>query len=99
VRVQILNGNGAPGIGEQVASELVGEGFRVVLSGNADRLDYAETLIVIYESTPEAQESAERVRDLLGVGEVQVSVQPQGIVDLTIVVGKDFIDATDSESD
>ena len=99
VRVQILNGNGAPGIGEQVASELVGEGFRVVLSGNADRLDYADTRIVIYESTPEAQESAQRVRDLLGVGEVQVSVQPQGIVDLTIVVGEDFIGATDSESD
>ena len=99
VRVQILNGNGTPGIGEQVASKLVGEGFRVVLSGNADSLDYAETRIVIYESTPEAQESAERVRDLLSVGEVQVSVQPQGIVDLTIVVGKDFIDATDSESD
>jgi hypothetical protein len=70
-----------------------------VLSGNADRLDYADTRIVIYESTPEAQESAGRVRDLLGVGEVQVSLQPQGIVDLTIVVGEDFIDATDSESD
>jgi hypothetical protein len=99
VRVQILNGNGSPGIGEQVATKLVGEGFRVVLSGNADRLDYADTRIVIYESTPEAQESAGRVRDLLGVGEVQVSLQPQGIVDLTIVVGEDFIDATDSESD
>lgn len=98
VRVQILNGNGVPGIGEQVAGKLVGEGFRVVLSGNAERLDYADTRIVIYESTLEAQASGERVRDLLGVGEVQVSTQAQGIVDLTIVVGRDFIDATDSDS-
>jgi hypothetical protein len=98
VRVQILNGNGVPGIGEKVANKLVGEGFRVVLSGNAARLDYADTRILVYESTPEAQASGERVRELLGVGEVQVSAQPQGIVDLTIVVGKDFIDATDSDN-
>lgn len=98
VRVQILNGNGVPGIGEEVAGKLVGEGFRVVLSGNAERLDYEDTRIVIYESTPEAEASGERVRELLGVGEVQVSVQQQGIVDLTIVVGRDFIDATDSDS-
>jgi hypothetical protein len=98
VRVQILNGNGVPGIGDQVANKLVGEGFRVVLSGNAERLDYADTLILVYESTLEAQASGERVRELLGVGEVQVSGQPQGIVDLTIVVGRDFIDATDSDN-
>ncbi|MDQ3771182.1 MAG: LCP family protein, partial [Actinomycetota bacterium] len=99
VRVQILNGNGQPGIGEEVAGKLVGEGFRIVLSGNADRLDYEETRIVVYESTPEAEAQAERARDLLGVGEVQVSVQQQGIVDLTIVVGKDFIDATEADND
>ncbi len=99
VRVQILNGNGQPGVGQAVAESLVGEGFRVVLSGNANHLDYEETRIVTYESTPEAQASAERARDLLGVGKLQVSVQQQGIVDLTIVVGKDFIDATGADSD
>lgn len=99
VRVQILNGNGQPGIGEEVAGKLVGEGFRIVLSGNADRLDYEETRIVVYDSTPEAEAQAERAQDLLGVGEVQVSVQQQGIVDLTIVVGKDFIDATEADND
>ena len=99
VRVQILNGNGQPGIGEEVAGKLVGEGFRIVLSGNADRLDYEETRIVVYESTSEAEAQAERAQDLLGVGEVQVSVLQQGIVDLTIVVGKDFIDATEADND
>ena len=93
-RVQILNGNGVPGIGDDVAQKLVGEGFRVILSGNARSLDYEETLIIAYERTGEALALAERAKELLGVGEVQVSGQEQGIVDLTIVVGKDFLGRT-----
>jgi hypothetical protein len=90
-RVQILNGNGEPGIGKEVAELLVGKGFRVILSGNARRLDYQKTLIVTYDSSDEGLALAERAQRLLGVGEVQISVQQQGIVDLTIVVGKDFL--------
>lgn len=91
VRVQILNGNGSPGIGQYVAERLGGEGFRVILSGNAPRLNYRETLVIAYERSSKALGLAERTRDLIGVGEVQVSRQRQGIVDLTIVVGKDFL--------
>ncbi len=93
VRVQILNGNGVPGIGAEVAERLIGEGFRVILSGNARRFDYETTLIVTYDESPEGKALAERARELLGVGEVQVSAQEQGSVDLTIVVGKDFLGA------
>lgn len=94
-RVQILNGNGVPGIGEKVADRLVGEGFRVILSGNARTLDYEKTLIITYERTEEGLALAERAKGLIGVGEVQVSGQDQGIVDLTIVVGKDFLGRTE----
>ncbi|MGH2697780.1 MAG: LCP family protein [Actinomycetota bacterium] len=99
VRVQILNGNADPSAAQEVAEKLVGRGFKVVLSGNADRLDYGDTRLLVYDSTPEAQVAGERARELLGVGDIQVSVQQQGIVDLTIVVGKDFIDATEADSD
>lgn len=81
-RVQVLNGNGVPG--------LLDGGFSVVLSGNAARLDYRRTLIVSHGDSPGAQRSADRARELLGVGEVRVSSAEQGIVDLTIVVGRDF---------
>jgi polyisoprenyl-teichoic acid--peptidoglycan teichoic acid transferase len=91
VRVQVLNGNGVPGIGQEVAEELVGAGFRVVLTGNARRLNYQKTLIITYDDSDEGREVAQRAKSLLGVGEIQVSVQEQGIVDLTIVVGKDFL--------
>ncbi|MFN2587331.1 MAG: LCP family protein [Actinomycetota bacterium] len=91
VRIQILNGNGAPGVGQQVAQRLGGAGFRVILSGNARRLNYRETLVITYDRSSKGIELAERTRDLIGVGEVQVAAQSQGIVDLTIVVGKDFL--------
>ena len=91
VRVQILNGNGAPGIGQEVASKLIGEGFRVILPGNAQRLDYPRTLIITYDSSDHGISLAEKARELLGLGEVQVSAQQQGIVDLTIVVGEDWL--------
>jgi polyisoprenyl-teichoic acid--peptidoglycan teichoic acid transferase len=98
VRVQVLDGSGDPDAVQAVAERLVGEGFRIVLSGNADNLNYEDTHIVTYESTPEAQAAGERARRLLGTGDLQVSVQQQGIVDLTIVVGKDFIGATEADS-
>jgi LytR cell envelope-related transcriptional attenuator len=92
-RVQVLNGNGVPGIGQAVGQTLVDGGFRVTLSGNAPSLDYRITRIVTYDSSPEGLEEAARVRDLLGLGEIQVSPQTQGIVDLTVVVGRDFVRA------
>lgn len=91
VDVQILNGNGVPGIGQEVAEKLVGEGFRIALTGNAPRLDYARTLIVTYDRSDAGLAVARRVRDLLGVGRIRVSAQEQGSVDVTIVVGKDFL--------
>lgn len=92
-RVQILNGNGTPGLGARAARRLVGNGFRVVLTGNAQSLNHPRTLVVTYDTSPEARREAARARELLGVGEVQVSLQEQGIVDLTIVVGRDFLRA------
>jgi hypothetical protein len=89
-RVQILNGNGVPGIGQEVATEL-GEGFQVVLTGNYRTLDQARTLIISYDSSPEGLERANQARELIGVGEVQISRQEQSSVDLSIIVGKDFL--------
>ena len=91
IEVQVLNGNGRPGVGEKVAERLIGHGFRVVLSSNAPNFDYDKTLIITYEDSEEGDAIAAEARRLIGLGEVQVSAQSQGIVDLTIVVGKDFL--------
>ncbi len=85
--VIVLNGNGVPGIGEQVAERLLLDGFRVAVSQNASEFDHRETLIVVGSADDVAL--GERVRDLLGVGSVSVSVG-SGIAPVTIVVGEDF---------
>lgn len=91
VKVQVLNGNGVPGIGQEAAEKLIAAGFRVVLTGNARHLNYPKTLVITYDDSEEGIALAERARKLIGVGEVQISSQAQGIVDLTIVIGKDFL--------
>ncbi|MBW3621069.1 MAG: LCP family protein, partial [Actinobacteria bacterium] len=50
--LQILNGNGVPGIGQRVAEKLVPAGFKVVLTRNADRFDHEETRIIVYDDAP-----------------------------------------------
>ena len=89
-RVQVLNGNGVPRIGQRVAELLGDGGYRVVLSGNADRFDYERTRIILHAAGPGVLEVAEDVRRRLGVGEVERAGTPQSVVDLTIVVGADF---------
>jgi LytR cell envelope-related transcriptional attenuator/LytR_cpsA_psr family len=88
VPVIVVNGNGEPGVGESVAAKIVPEGFRVVLSQNADRFDHDTTAVIA--SGDEHLDAARRVQEALGVGEVQVTRVPSGLADVTIVVGKDY---------
>jgi LCP family protein required for cell wall assembly len=90
-RVQILNGNGTPEVGERVARILVPAGFKVVLDGNASSFDFARTKILIYASDEASLALARRIRELLGAGEIEIDRRQQTIVDVTIVVGKDFL--------
>ncbi len=87
VPVIVLNGSGVPGIGEAAAERLLPGGFRVAVSQNASDFDHPETLIVV--GSPDDVGLGERVRDLLGVGSVSVSVG-SGIAPVTVVIGKDF---------
>src|SRR5207237_9417907 len=88
IRVQVLNGTGAIGASPRVAERLVPVGGRVVLSGNADSFAYAQTQIVFYDRSH--QQAAERLRQSLGTGRLVLSRQPLDVVDVTVVVGKDF---------
>jgi hypothetical protein len=87
-RVQILNGTGAIGASPRVAKKLVPAGARVVLSGNADSFAYAQTQIVFYDRSQ--QQAAERIRQALGTGRLVLSRQPLDVVDVTVIIGRDF---------
>lgn len=91
-RIEILNGNGRPGIGQQVSADLVPHGFRVILNQNANSFDYERTQIVVYSDSKRSLEVGEEIKQLLGVGEIIVSRLSQSIVDVTIVVGKDYLE-------
>jgi LytR cell envelope-related transcriptional attenuator len=88
VRLVVLNGNGIPGIGEEVARILVPNGFSLVASQNAASLDQEETRLVA--SSPDFVDDARRARRLLGIGRVYLSGMPTYLADVTIIVGKDF---------
>jgi hypothetical protein len=88
--LEIRNGNGTPGIGQDVAQRLIPRGFRVVLTGNADRFDHPATRILVYSDDPSTRAAAEEVRDALGVGRIERSEVPQGVAQITILVGRDF---------
>jgi hypothetical protein len=89
VRVRILNGAGAPGVAQDVQPLLIEAGGEMTLSGNADRFDYATTQVVYYDDAD--RDAAEAIREAIGVGEVVKSVDPLDVVDVTVVVGTDFL--------
>jgi hypothetical protein len=88
IRLVVLNGVGTPGIGQEVAGILVPEGFRLMSSGNANTFDLEETKIIA--SGREDLDAAERAKELLGTGEVQLGNQAAGLADVTVVIGRDF---------
>jgi hypothetical protein len=88
IPVIVVNGSGEPGVGESVAAKIVPAGFRVVLSQNAEDFDRETTAVIA--SGDDHLEAAQRIREALGVGELQVTRVPSGLADVTIVVGKDY---------
>lgn len=88
IRAIVQNGSGEPAIGEAVARQLIPEGFRIVLSGNADSFDHRVTDVLA--EGPQHVVVARLAKRALGVGRVRLSQVPSGIADITIVVGKDF---------
>lgn len=88
-RVEVLNGNGRIGVTRVVAEAVVRRGFRVVRTDNADRFDYATTLVVAQGE--EAQEAAREVAGILGVPVVYLEeAAPSLVVEVSIIVGQDI---------
>jgi hypothetical protein len=88
-RVEVLNGNGRIGTTGPIAALLVDQGYRIVKTDNADRDDFTDTQVIAQGL--EHQQDALDVQRILGSGEVLLELrQPSGIVDLTIIVGRDI---------
>lgn len=90
-KIEVLNGAGVPGLAAQMAALLKEQGFEVVAIENADRGDYAETLIIDYANNTQ---TVALLAQLLNVAERNIRKETSGqsgAGNLRIIVGRDFV--------
>jgi LytR cell envelope-related transcriptional attenuator/cell envelope-related transcriptional attenuator-like protein len=88
VRIVVVNGSGAPGLGTLIDGKLAPYGFTVLTSQNASHFNVKHTTVVA--SGEKNLAAAQVAAKMLGVKSVKVSDQPTSLADVTIVAGKDF---------
>jgi hypothetical protein len=87
-RVEILNATTLPGVTRPLAEVLIESGFRVIKTDNAEDRFREETLIIA-QGIPN-QQAALDAQTLLGAGDVVVDSSGSGVVDVSIIVGRDI---------
>jgi polyisoprenyl-teichoic acid--peptidoglycan teichoic acid transferase len=87
-RVEVLNGVGAVGLTQAVAAKIVPAGGEVTLTGNVPGFGVKRTQVVYYRD--DARRAARRFAAALGVGRVVAAADAIDVVDVTVIVGKDF---------
>ncbi len=90
IQVEILNGCGERGIGQEVMRFLRARGFDVVHIGNADHFAYRETIVLDRSGKPGPSKAALAVGTALGTPNVLHQRNDARMVDVSVVVGKDF---------
>ncbi len=86
VLVQVLNGTGVTGMGEKAASRIRELGYDVISIGNADRSDYAESVLI---SFTDEYSDIEKVVEQFNIKHVYMK-ENEGVYDVQIIIGKDI---------
>jgi hypothetical protein len=86
-QVQVLNGSEVPELAQLASQRLRDHGFDVVSIGNADSRQYPQTLVLLRRGNLGV---ARQVAGILGKGEVVQQLDPTLLVDVTVVLGRDF---------
>lgn len=87
--IEVLNGCGVPGLAQKFTNYLRSEGFDVIYTGNADRMNYANTLLI--ERIESREKSTEVNRALqLNLQSIIQKLDPSLQVDLTLILGRDY---------
>lgn len=91
-RIAVQNGTTEPNFAARVAARLIEQGFQVVEFGDADRVDYAGTVIVDY--TGRAYTLGRLVEEF-GVTDENVRTSPnlRSEIDIRVIVGQDYLQA------
>lgn len=86
-RILVYNGSGVPGIAGVAAQQLIGAGYRVVGTKNADSFDYAKTQVVVQSGDVSVGDAVAKV---LGTGEVKRQPAVQDVAEVIVIIGKDY---------
>ena len=90
VRVRLLDGVRVDQLWALAASKLVPLGSQITIVGNADKFDYDTTQVVYYDDS--MAQAAAKLQSGLGVGTTVKNDIPFDAADLTIIIGRDFVD-------
>ncbi len=87
--IEVLNGCGTPGLAQKFTNYLRSEGFDVIYTGNADHLNYANTMLI---ERVDNSDKTDEVNEVLAINSEQINVNhdPSLHVDLTLILGKDY---------
>lgn len=97
VRVTVLDGTGRLDHGVGAAVLLAAAGGQIDKVGNAQSFDVTTTQITFY--TEINRPRVEALRDALGVGEIVLSDELNSAVDVTVVLGEDYLEAGGAASE
>jgi len=86
-QVQVLNGSGVPALAQRATEVLRAEGLDVVQIGNADAQAYPHTLVLLRRGNAGI---AHQVAAALGAGRVMQQLDATLLVDVTVVLGRDY---------
>ncbi len=93
IKLQILNGCGVRGIASRVRGIMRDRGFDVMSFGNAARLNYPETLLLVRSEGKRGELAAEVVARSLGVNKNRIRIErdPSLVdIDVTVILGLDY---------
>ncbi len=90
-RILIENGSGEAGLALKLKDILTGEGFNVVDAKNADRSDYLQTHVQLFNT--KASGTAKILGNMLGVFDETPGIAGPPDVDIVIIIGQDDIGA------
>ena len=89
-RLSVRNGSGIEGLATETGDYLTEEGLQVVEVGNADRLDYEISRVIVYSDR--FPYTVRYLASLLGLEQSQILNQntPDAPVDVVVVLGRDW---------
>ncbi|MEA3310544.1 MAG: LCP family protein [Chloroflexota bacterium] len=87
--LSVRNGTVRPGLATEVSEQLKAQGLDVREASNADRQDYAESVIILYRPKPI---TAEKIRAVLNLPASAVvnGADPSSVYDIIVILGADY---------